>query len=108
WAITRSVVRPLDRARRTAEAVARGDLTTAITVESRDEVGELTRAMARMQQSPRDIVSSVRGSSGQIATGSQQIATGNEGLSQRTERQASSLQETAASMQQLTSTVRMN
>ncbi len=108
WTITRSVVRPLEHARRAAEAVARGDLTTEIQVQSRDEVGELTRAMARMQQSLRDIVSSVRGSSEQIATGSQQIATGNEDLSQRTERQASSLQETAASMQQLTSTVRMN
>jgi methyl-accepting chemotaxis protein len=108
WAITRSVVRPLREAQATAEAIAQGDLTTAIETRSGDEVGQLTQAMARMQHALRDIVSSVRGSSEQIATGSNQIATGNVDLSQRTEEQASSLQETAASMQQLTSTVRMN
>ncbi|CAM3531710.1 methyl-accepting chemotaxis protein [Paracidovorax anthurii] len=87
-----------------AGAIARGDLTVPIDV-SRAKPGSVVLAMQRMQSSLRDVVGTVRASSGNIAVGATQIATGNADLSQRTEEQASNLEETAASMEELTSTV---
>jgi methyl-accepting chemotaxis protein len=106
--ITRSIVRPLERAVKVAEAVAEGNLTSVVEAKGTDEVSQLLRALQRMNGSLVDIVSRVRNSSDSIATGSSQIAVGNADLSQRTEEQASNLQQTAASMEQLTATVKQN
>ena len=108
FVITRSIVRPLDSAVKVAEAVAQGNLTSAITATGGDEVSQLLRALQRMNGSLVNIVSRVRNSSDSIATGSSQIAAGNADLSQRTEEQASNLQQTAASMEELTATVKQN
>ncbi len=87
------------------QAIARGDLTSAITVRPGME-SSIVASMAEMQASLLKVVSAVRRSSDSIAIGSQQIADGNSNLSQRTEEQASSLQQTASSMEQLSGTVR--
>jgi len=108
WVITRSIVRPLASAVKVAEAVAEGNLASVIAASGADEVGQLLRALHRMNGSLVAIVSRVRNSSDSIATGSSQIAAGNTDLSQRTEEQASNLQQTAASMEELTATVKQN
>ena len=105
---SRSITQPIHRALRVAKAVAAGDLTSNIEIQSTDETGQLLAALKAMNESLVDIVSNVRQSSDCIATGSVQIASGNADLSQRTEEQASNLQQTAASMEQLTATVRQN
>jgi len=108
WLISRSITRPIARAVAVAETVASGDLTAAIDATEPDEVGQLLRALKRMNDSLASIVGQVRNSSDSIATGSAQIAVGNSDLSQRTEEQASNLQQTAASMEELTATVKHN
>nr|WP_316639893.1 methyl-accepting chemotaxis protein [uncultured Roseateles sp.] len=103
--LARSVTRPLLAAIQVTQRIAKGDLSSRITVESRDEVGQLTQSLQLMQEALRQLVGVVRASSESVATGAGQIAIGNGDLSQRTERQASSLQQTAASMEQLSGTV---
>jgi len=108
WWVTRSITQPLNRAVGVAEAVAGGDLTQRIEVTSRDETGQLLRALANMNDSLARTVGKVRFGSDTITTASNEIATGNLDLSSRTEQQASSLEETASSMEELTSTVQQN
>ncbi|MFK4705879.1 methyl-accepting chemotaxis protein [Roseateles asaccharophilus] len=105
WTLSNAITRPLQRAVSLAEAVAAGDLSSEIVVESHDETGQLFAALKRMNEGLVDMVGRVRQSADSIATASQEIASGNMDLSSRTEQQASSLQQTAASMQQMTSTV---
>ncbi|TAL20347.1 MAG: methyl-accepting chemotaxis protein [Aquabacterium sp.] len=90
-----------------AQAVSQGDLSSDIAVQPGAE-SSIVAAMAAMQESLLQVVSAVRKSSDNIATGSSQIAAGNADLSHRTELQAGSLQQTAASMDQLADTVRNN
>jgi methyl-accepting chemotaxis protein len=106
--ITRSIVLPLQKAVAMAETVAAGDLTGTISVDSKDETGQLQHALSTMNSNLRKIIGEVRSGTDAIATGSGEIRAGNGDLSRRTEEQASSLERTASSMDQLTSTVRQN
>ncbi|MDE1921984.1 MAG: HAMP domain-containing protein, partial [Gammaproteobacteria bacterium] len=103
-----TIVGPLRRSIKVADAVASGDLSTDITVEGRDEVAHLQQALQDMVTSLRKVVSTVRLGVDSVAVASGEIASGNQDLSARTEAQASNLEETAASMEQLSSTVKQN
>jgi len=103
---TRSVTRPLADVRRAMEAVAAGDLAAKVTVDRRDELGELQQSLARMVDGLRGLVHDVRTGVDSVTTASTQIAAGNLDLSSRTEEQASSLQQTASAMEQIAGTVR--
>ena len=108
WLITRSITAPLSAAVGVAETVAAGDLGTQFASYSKDEVGDLMRALQSMNGALSNVVSEVQQGTSAISTASSEIAAGNLDLSSRTEQQASSLEETAASMEELTSTVRQN
>ncbi|MES2583617.1 MAG: methyl-accepting chemotaxis protein [Pseudomonadota bacterium] len=106
--MTRKITRPLLRAVNIAETVAAGDLSSHIDVSSKDETGQLFRALQSMQDSLVTVVSRVRNGSETVSSASSEIAEGNNDLSARTEQQASALQQTAASMEQLNSAVQQN
>ncbi|MGZ0019218.1 methyl-accepting chemotaxis protein [Nitrosomonas sp. wSCUT-2] len=106
--LIRAVIGPLNEAIAVANAVAAGDLTSRIDVNSTNETGRLLQALKTMNDNLVDLVGKVRMGTDQIATASGEIASGNSDLSQRTEEQASSLEETASSMEELTSTVKQN
>lgn len=105
WRITRSVKRPIDRAIRIAERIAKGDLSSNVEVESQDEIGRLLISIRAMQDRLRELVGAIRDSAQSIQQASTEVAHGNQDLSQRTELAAANLQQTAASMEHLTSTV---
>jgi len=106
--VSRSIVRPLERAVEVAQTVAAGDLRARIEVTSNDETGQLLQALKDMNASLKQIVSKVRSGAETISVASDEIATGNMDLSSRTEQQAGALEETASSMEELTSTVKQN
>lgn len=108
WIITRSITIPLRGALQVAEKVARGDLSSQVTVNGRDEVSLLLNALKEMNDSLAQTVGQVREGTETITVASKEIASGNADLSNRTESQASSLEETASSMEELTSTVKQN
>jgi methyl-accepting chemotaxis protein-2 (aspartate sensor receptor) len=106
--MTRGVLRPLQASINHFDTLASGDLTQTIEVRSNNEIGQLSAAFKRMQDSLTRTVTQVRRGVDEINVGSKEIAAGNADLSSRTEQQASSLEETAASMEQLASTVKQN
>jgi len=101
----RSICLPLEQARRTAQAIAQGDLSQPIPVEGRDELADLQRALAGMQAGLGSMVAQVRNASESIASASQEIAVGNQDLSNRTEQTAGNVQNTVASISELGSNV---
>jgi len=106
--VARVIARPLSAAVEVAQRVADGDLTADIQSASKDETGQLLRALKVMNDNLLRIVGEVRQGTDTIATASSEIASGNLDLSSRTEEQASSLEETASAMEELTSTVKQN
>ncbi|HWW73173.1 MAG TPA: methyl-accepting chemotaxis protein, partial [Duganella sp.] len=106
--ISRSVTVPLQNAITVAQNVARGDLVSDFDVGAPDEVGQMLRALRKMNDSLRTIVHDVRTSIDNIGAATREIAGGNADVSARLESQASNLEETASSMEELTSTVKQN
>ncbi|MFN4118806.1 Cache 3/Cache 2 fusion domain-containing protein [Acidovorax sp.] len=88
--------------------LAQGDLTHAVALKSRDEIGNLAQAMEGFRTRLVESLGTVRTSADSVSAASNEIAQGNQDLSGRTESQASSLEETAASMEQLGATIRHN
>jgi methyl-accepting chemotaxis protein len=104
----RSVTSSLASADAAVRAIAAGDLTQDIAVQSRDEVGALLERLQVMQVALRKLIGDVRTGVESVTVASREIAQGNADLSARTEQQASNLQQTAASMEQMTATVNHN
>ncbi|MDR6153574.1 methyl-accepting chemotaxis protein [Acidovorax delafieldii] len=88
--------------------LAQGDLTHAVSVRSRDEIGTLAQAMEGFRVRLVESLGTVRTSADSVSAASTEIAQGNQDLSGRTENQASALEQTAASMEQLGATIRHN
>ncbi|MBP2851505.1 methyl-accepting chemotaxis protein [Dickeya oryzae] len=108
WRITLLITQPLRQSLSMAEQIAQGDLTATITVNRRDELGQLMTAMNQMNHKLRGMIGSIREGVNNVASAASEIAAGNTNLSSRTEQQSAAVVETAASMEQLTSTVKQN
>nr|WP_315253357.1 methyl-accepting chemotaxis protein [uncultured Duganella sp.] len=108
WAITRSVVLPLQHAVDIAERVAEGDLRDFEAQQREDEVGQLLDALHHMTARLGKAIRQVRDGAVTIDSASRELSTGNLDLSRRTEHQAGALEETASSMEELTSAVKDN
>jgi methyl-accepting chemotaxis protein-1 (serine sensor receptor) len=104
--LLRAIVKPADAAVAHFERISAGDLGGNIVVESTNEMGVLTAALKRMQESLISTVGDVRSGVQSIHTGVSEIAAGNSNLSQRTEQQAASLEETVASIEELAATLK--
>jgi methyl-accepting chemotaxis protein len=88
WWLTRSISRPLQEAVKIAQNVSAGDLTSTITVDSKDELGQLKLALKEMNDNLLRIVGDVARRHRHHCDASSEIATGNLDLSSRTEQQA--------------------
>ena len=108
FAVSSAIAAPIQNAVVVLGKVSTGDLTHRMPADTRDEVGELGRAINRLLDSLVTLVRDVRHSAEQIDADATQISLGSGDLSQRTDEQAGNLQRTAASMQELTDTVRNN
>lgn len=90
-----------------ADAISQGKLDIDLNLDALSK-GSVMHSMGVMENSLRRLVTEVRSSSDNIATGTNQIAAGNMDLSQRTEEQAANVTETASAMEEITSTLRSN
>ena len=107
--ITRRLVSgPLGVSLDLAQAVAGGDLTREIRVESRDEAGRVLEALRGMVEKLTSVVASVKGTAANVAAGSQELSSSAEEMSQGASEQAGSVEEVSASMEQMVSNIQQN
>jgi methyl-accepting chemotaxis protein len=104
------ISRPIDRLVALAKDIAEGegDLTKRLTVQNRDEIGELAHWFNTFLDKIHNLVSQVKSTAIQVAAASQHVSAGAAQLSSGSQEQASSLEETAASLEEITGTVKQN
>lgn len=93
---------------RVMEAMAAGDMTSAITNEYQGVYAECKNNINDTTAKLSEFVQQIRDAAIFIDSSAQEMASGNNNLSHRVEQQAASLEETAASMEELASTVKHN
>ena len=76
--VARSITQPVQEAVSLLSTVAGGDLTVSPSEQSlnrKDEIGDLTRALSRMKDSLTQMIGSVANTSGNLASSSEELAT---------------------------------
>ncbi len=106
WLLNRLIARPLCQAARVMDDIASGggDLSRTLTVESRDEMGELCLAFNRFVGKIRDIVGPVSDSTGQLASAAGQMAQVTTETRDGVGRQQSETEQVATAMNQMVAT----
>lgn len=102
----RILARSLARAVKVLETMAKGDFTCRLDVNTKDEVGQMARAMNAAIDSIRSALQETRVVADGLASAAQQLSAAAEEISSGAQEQASSLEETASSLEEITSTVK--
>jgi len=106
--ISRLIARPLARTVEVLQSVAACDLTRSLDIDTKDEVGEMARALNQAVGAMREAMTGVRGGADGVATASEQLAASAEELASGAQEQASSQEETSASLEELSAAVKQN
>ncbi|NGZ27271.1 MAG: HAMP domain-containing protein [Magnetococcales bacterium] len=106
--ITRLIVNALVQGVAFATSVANGDLTATISIQQKDEIGQLADALRAMVDKLRSVVGEVRSASDNVSSGAQELSSSAQELSQGATEQAASVEETSSSMEEMTSNIQQN
>jgi methyl-accepting chemotaxis protein len=103
------MVQPLRSLAVTADRLADGDLTEILAdTRSRDEIGQLSRAMTRMLRTLQNVVLQVKLSAANVANGSQNMNNSAADIWNGVTSQAAAAEEASASMEEMTANIRQN
>jgi methyl-accepting chemotaxis protein len=96
--LARLIADPLTSLGLLCEEVAKGNLTTEIKSQSRDEIGWLEHLMRQMVKNLRQIATQISTSSRAVATSAEEIAASSMQMAKGAETQSSSTEETSSTM----------
>ncbi|MDX9707067.1 MAG: nitrate- and nitrite sensing domain-containing protein [Azospira sp.] len=91
-----------------ARALAEGDLTAEVKIDSHDEMGQLMSSMAYTIDKLAQIIGSVSSTSDELLNAANQVSATSQLLSQSASEQAASIEETSASIHQISASISLN
>ncbi|MFO8001734.1 MAG: methyl-accepting chemotaxis protein, partial [Marinilabilia sp.] len=102
---SRYILRNINKEVRNAQNIAAGNLTNAITVMQKDELGTLARALEQMRQKLQEIISGIKSGAETINQASGQVSSGVQTIAQGANEQASSIEEISSSMEETSANI---
>lgn len=106
--ISRMIGNPMKQMVTFANKIASGDMDVTIDASSKDEIGEMMKAMGQMVNNLTSVAIDVQNAANMVATGSEQVNSAAQSLAQGATEQAASIEEVSSSMEEMNSTVRQN
>ena len=103
--LARSITRPLAEGVSVAQKIAEGDLTCLIQTTTKDETGQLLRAMGHMVENLQRIIGEVKVAAGDMASASQQLNTSSDLMSKGAGEQAGRASQVATASQEMSQTI---
>jgi methyl-accepting chemotaxis protein len=103
--ISRLISRPIAVAVDCAQRIAQGDLTQHITSNSRDEAGQLLKALGDMQTSLKATIQQIANASDQLASAAEELTAVTDDGSRALIRQNDEIQQAATAVTEMTSAV---
>ena len=105
WLLTHSIVLPIREAMRTAEKIAKGDLTGQLDSTGRDEPSRLMAALQAMQQDLHDTIEQIGNSASQLASAAEQLNAVTEEGNRSLNRQHDEIEMAATAVTQMSAAV---
>ncbi len=106
--ISKMISNPIKKLVAVANEIADGELNVEVNVDSKDEIGMLSAAFAKMADNLNEVIANIISASEQVASGSNQISDLSVALAQGSTEQASSVEELTASLEEVSSQTRTN
>ncbi|WP_294733639.1 methyl-accepting chemotaxis protein [uncultured Pseudomonas sp.] len=103
--ITRLIIRPIAQAVQSAQRVAQGNLTQAITTDRKDEAGQLLMALSDMQGGLKSTLLEIANASDQLASAAEELSAVTEESTRGLTRQNDEIQQAATAVNQMTAAV---
>lgn len=106
--ITKSMIYPIRMAITFAHNIARGDFTTRINLNQKDEIGQMIDSLGNMSDKITSIVEDIIKGADNIAQSSTQMSNASQQLSQGASQQASSVEEISSSVEEMAANIQHN
>lgn len=107
-----SIITPVTRLAEMNKRISEGDLKVDMasvrSMQTKDEIGALTEASAKMVEKLSNLISQIRASAQKTAENARIIAQGTGNLSQGTSEQAASTEEASAAIEEMNATIKQN
>ncbi|MET0534711.1 MAG: methyl-accepting chemotaxis protein [Steroidobacter sp.] len=101
WLVRRTVIQPVQRVARAAEQLSQGSFDVDLESDSKDECGEMLRAMASLREQLAAMIGAIQSASQSITSTADSLADGNHELSSRSHEQASALRSASTALESL-------
>jgi methyl-accepting chemotaxis protein len=98
-------LRPMQYMAQVASAVAKGDLTESVGIESADEIGKLAESLNEMVANLRRIVDNIQEASVQVAASAGEISANAKLITHGAQSQAQAAEETSTSMEEMAASI---
>jgi methyl-accepting chemotaxis protein len=105
WFLIGHWINPMSRMVDVAQAVAKGDLTQRLPIESNDEVGGLATSLNEMLLNLRRIVDKIQETSVSVAASASQISSNAKLITEGAGAQAQAAEETSTSMEEMAASI---
>ena len=105
WYLTGRWLDPVRHMVEVASAVAKGDLTETLRIDSSDEIGVLARSLQEMVVNLRRVVDNIQEASVQVASSAGQISANAKLINQGAQSQAQAAEETSTSMEEMAASI---
>jgi methyl-accepting chemotaxis protein len=99
------IIRPLRRVSEVLRAVATGDLTQAVGVSSRDEIGIMAAALDEANRRTRETISAVAGNATALASSSEEMSSTSNQIATTAEQTSAQAQTVSAAAEQISRSV---
>ncbi|MCW3806009.1 methyl-accepting chemotaxis protein [Plebeiibacterium marinum] len=106
--ITSSINKPLEKAVKLVEKLAKGDLNQHISVDGKDEVARLMTAMDVMNEKLKEVVGEIQSGSNQLSQASEQLNLNSQTMSQGANEQAASIEEVSTTMEEMVANIQQS
>ena len=105
WYLTGKWLDPVRHMVEVVSAVAKGDLTETLRIDSSDEIGVLARSLQEMVANLRRVVDNIQEASVQVASSAGQISANAKLINQGAQSQAQAAEETSTSMEEMAASI---
>jgi methyl-accepting chemotaxis protein len=104
----RAITRPLGKLLKTARQIAAGNLNVNLSIQSRNEIGELAEAFTEMSVNLNEMIGSIDEASVEIEEGARQVSASGVALAAGATAQASAVEEFSASLEEISAQTTQN